>query len=79
LRDARCAKRIRLNDVRARFQKPPMNVANHLRLRQRKKIPIVQEILLGILEPLAADVRFFHPIGADRRAHRPVNDRYAIL
>jgi hypothetical protein len=39
--DARRAKRVGLNNVRARFQKPAVNVADHLRLRQGEKVAVV--------------------------------------
>ena len=45
LRDAGRAKRVRLDDVGARLQKPPMNVADHLRLRQREQVAVVQQVL----------------------------------
>jgi hypothetical protein len=72
--NARRAKGIRLDDVRTRFKKPPVNIADHLRLRQRKEIAVVQQILRRVLEPLPANIRFLHPIGADRRAHRSIDD-----
>ncbi len=74
LRNARRAKRIRLHNVRPCFQKSPMNIANQLRPRQRKQVPVVQQILLRILEPLPANIRFLHSIVADRRPRRSIND-----
>ena len=51
-----------------------MNVADHIRLSQREKVSIVQEILRRVLEAAPPDVRFLHSISADGRAHRPIND-----
>ena len=45
LRNAGRAKGICLDDVGARLKKPPMNVADHLRLRQREQVAVVQQIL----------------------------------
>ncbi len=51
-----------------------MDVADHRRLRQREQVAVVQQILAGIPEALAADVRLGHPVGADGRAHGAVDD-----
>src|SRR5450631_1410676 len=56
-----------------------MDVANHLRLSQGKEIPVVQQVLRRILEPLGADIRFLHSVGADGRAHCTVDDGDTIL
>ena len=77
-RDRGHAKGIRLNDVRARLQKPPVDVADHLRLREREKVAAVQHVLLHILEALSPHIRLRHPISANRRSHRPVDDRDAL-
>ena len=45
-----------------------------VRLREREEVAVVQQILLRVLEALAADVRFRHAVGADGRAHRAVDD-----
>ena len=75
LRNARRAKGIRLDDVRPRLQKPPMNVANHLRLRQRKQVAVVQQVFFRVLEmPLPANVRLLHPVVADGRPRRSIDD-----
>ena len=79
LRDAGRAKGVCLENVRAGFQKSPVDVADHLRLRERKEVAVVQQIFAGVLEPLAADVGFLHPVGADRRTHRTVNNRNPLL
>src|SRR6202000_3338638 len=68
------SKGIGLDDVRTRLQKPAMDVANHLRLSQREEIAIVQNILLRILETLAANIGFRHVVRTNRRAHRPINN-----
>ena len=60
-------------------KKPAMDVADHLRLRQREEVAVVQQVLRRVLEALPADVRFRHAIGADRRAHRSVDDGDATL
>ena len=74
LRDAGRAEGIRLDDVRASLQKPAMDVADHLRLSQGEQVAVVQQVLRRVLESLAADVRFLHAVGADRRAHRAIDD-----
>ena len=51
-----------------------MDVADHLWLSQAEQVAIVYQILRRTLEAFPADVRFFHSVGAERRAHRPVND-----
>ncbi len=79
LRDRRRPKRIRLQNVRPRLQKSPMNIADHLRLRKRKQVPVIQQILVRILEPRPTDIRLRHPIRPDRRPHRPVDDRNPLL
>ena len=79
LGDAGRAKGVGLDDVRAGFQKPAMNIADHLRLSQREKVAVVQQVLRRVLEALAADVRFRHAIGADGRAHRSIDDGDAAL
>ena len=55
-----------------------MDVADHLRLREREEVAVVQQVLLRVLEALAADVRLGHPVGADGRAHRAVDDGDAL-
>ena len=61
------------------LQKPAMDVADHLRLRQREEVAVVQQVLLRVLEALPADVGFRHPVGADGRAHRSIDDGDAVL
>ena len=56
-----------------------MNIADHLRLRQQKQVAVVLQVLLRVLESLPADVRLGHAIGADRRAHRAIDNRDAAL
>src|SRR5580692_5165239 len=51
-----------------------MNVANHFWLSQREEVAVVQQALGRILKALPADVRFRHPISADGRAHRSIDD-----
>ena len=77
LGDARRAEGIGLDDVGARFQEAAMDVADHLGLREREEITIVEEILFRVREARASDVRLLHPIGADRGAHGAVDDRDA--
>ena len=74
LADARGGKSVRLDDVRARFEKAAMNVADASRLRERVEVAVVLQVLLGILEPFAANLRLGQSVGADGRAHRAVND-----
>ena len=79
LGDAGRAERVGLDDVGAGFEEAAVDVADHRRLRQREEIAVVQQVLLRILEALAADVGFLHPVGADRRAHRAVDDGDALF
>ena len=48
-------------------------------LGEREDVAVVQQILLRVLEALAANVRLGHPVGADGRAHRAVDDGDAFL
>src|ERR1700730_14362597 len=56
-----------------------MDVTDHIRLSQGEEVTIVQQILRRVLEALPADVSFRHAIGADRRAHRPIDDGDSTL
>jgi hypothetical protein len=51
-----------------------MDIADRIRPGQGEEVAIVQQILGGILEALSADVPLGQAVGADRRAHRPIND-----
>ena len=55
-----------------------MDVADHRRLGQREQVAVVQQVLAGVAEALAADVRLGHAVGADGRAHRAVDDGDAL-
>src|SRR5262252_8139815 len=66
------AERIRLDNVGTCLQKPAMNVANHLWLRQREYVSVIQQPLCRALEAFPADVSFRHAIGTYRRAHRSI-------
>jgi hypothetical protein len=79
LGDAGRTKGIRLDNVRTRFKKSAMDVADHFWLGKREEVTIVEQALLRVLEALPANVRFRHPVRADRRTHRPVNDGNPIL
>ena len=79
LRDAGGAEGVGLDDVRAGLEKAAMDVADHLRLRQREQVAVVQQVLVRVLEALAADVGFLHAVGADGRAHRAIDDGDAAL
>ena len=79
LRDAGRAEGVGLDDVRAGLEEAAVDVADHLRLRQREEIAVVEQILLRVLEALAADVRLRHAVGADGRAHRAVDDGDAFV
>ena len=56
-----------------------MDVADHLWLSQGEEIAVVQQVLRRTLEALPADVSFRHPVGADRGAHRSIDDRNSTL
>ena len=78
LADAGRAEGVRLDDVGAGFEEAAVDVADHLRLREREEVAVVQQVLLRICEALAADVRLLHAVGTDRRPHRPVDDGDAL-
>jgi hypothetical protein len=79
LRDARRSERVGLDDVRAGFEEAPVDVADHVRLREREDVAVVEQVLGRVLEPLAANVCLGHPVRADGRAHRAVDDGDALL
>src|ERR1700744_2681017 len=79
LGDAGGAECIRLNDVCPSFQKPAMDVTDHLWLSKRKNVTVIQQILRGVFETLPADVSFCHAVSANRRAHRSINDGDSAL
>jgi len=79
LRDGSGAEGVGLDNVRSGFKKAAMDVADHLRLREREKVAIVEQIFGGVLEALAADVGFFHAVGADGGAHGAVDDGDAVF
>ncbi len=56
-----------------------MYVADDLGLSQREQVTIIQKALFCILESLTANVGFLHPIGADGRTHRSIDDGNAIF
>src|SRR5580658_949895 len=56
-----------------------MYVADHRRLREREEIAIVQQVLLRVLEALAANIGFFHAVGANGRTHRSVDNGDSAL
>ncbi len=74
LRNRRRPEGVGFDNVRSGLQKPAMNVANQLRLRQRKQIAVVEQVFLRVLESLAANLRLFHPVGADGRPRRAIDD-----
>ncbi len=79
LADRRRTEGVGLDDVGAGLEEAAMDVADHRRLGQREEIAVVEQILGGVPEAIAADVRLGHPVGANRRAHRAVDDRDAML
>jgi len=48
-------------------------------LGEREQVSVVEQALFGVRKPLAANVRLGHAVAADRRAHRAIDDRNAIL
>ena len=78
LRDAGRAEGVGLDDVGAGLEEAAVDVADHLRLREREEVAVVEQVLLRVLEALAADVRLLHAVGADGRAHRAVDDGDAL-
>src|SRR5439155_15682484 len=55
------------------------DVTDHLRLSQGEEVTVVQQVLPRVLEAFPADVRFRHAVGADRCAHRSVDDGNSTL
>ncbi len=43
-------------------------------LGEGEEVAVVEQVLGGVLEALAADVGFRHAVGADGGAHRAVDD-----
>ncbi len=74
LGDAGGAEGVGLDDVGAGFEEAAMDVADHVRLGEGEEVTVVQQVLGGVFEALAADVGFLHAVGADGRAHRSVDD-----
>jgi len=58
----------------ARLQEATVDVADHLGLREREQIAVVEQVLAGVGEALAADVGLGHPVAADGGAHGAVDD-----
>ena len=56
-----------------------MDVTDHIRLSQGEEIAVVQQILRRVLEALSTDIRFRLSVGADRRAHRSIDDGDSAL
>ena len=79
LRDAGRAEGVGLDDVGAGLEKAAVDVADHLRLREREEVAVVEQVLLRVLEALAAHVRLCHAVGADGGAHGAVDDGDALL
>jgi hypothetical protein len=79
LRNARRAEGVGFNNVGAGFEEPAMDIADHLRLREREEVAVVQQVLVRVAKALAADVGFLHSVRADGRAHRAVDDGDALF
>ena len=79
LGDAGGAEGVGLDDVGAGLEEAAVDVADHLRLGEREEVAVVEQVLVGVLEALAADVGFGHAVGADGGAHRAVDDGDAVL
>src|SRR5690606_16334188 len=56
LADAGRGKSVRLNDVRAGFEETPVDVADHVRLREREEVAVVEQVLFRVGKALPADV-----------------------
>jgi hypothetical protein len=78
LGDAGRAEGVGLDDVGAGLEKTPVDVAEHLGLRHREDVAVVEQVLGRVLEAVAAGVALLHPVGADGRSHRPVDDDDAL-
>ncbi len=51
-----------------------MDVADHLRLCEGEEIAVVEQVLGGVLEAVAADVGLGHAVSANGGAHCTVDD-----
>ena len=79
LRDAGGAEGVGLDDVGAGLEEAAMDVADHLRLGEREEVAVVEQILGGVLEAIAANIGFGHAVGADGGAHGAVDDGDAVF
>ena len=56
-----------------------MNVRQHLLLGEGEEVTVVQEILVGVLEAVAANVLFRHLVLADGGAHGAVEHCHTLF
>ena len=79
LRQRRRRKGICLDDVRTRFEKAFVDVANGIRLREGKDVAVVQQILFVVLKPLTSRIGFLKAVATNRCSHRPIEDKDAFF
>ena len=82
LRDRRRAERVRLDEIRARGQILLVDLANHVRLRQRQELVVALQMQLDtrhreVAEALAAIRGLVELVALDHRPHRAVDDEDA--
>ena len=75
LPDGRRAEGVGLDDVRTGLEVVPVDLLDHLRLRDLQQFVVPLQVLaLPVGEPLAAELRLAQTIPLDDGAHRPVDD-----
>ena len=74
LRDGGCAEGVGLNDVGPGLKEAAMDIADDRGLRESEQVAVIEQVLLRVLEALAADADFVHPVGAQGGACRAVDD-----
>ena len=80
LADGRGGERVRLDDVRARFQIEPVNFLDDLRLREHEQLVVAPEVLtLPVEKSRPAKRRLIQFVLLDDRAHRTIDDDDALL
>ncbi len=68
-----------LDDVGAGLEVLGVDLANHLRTRQREEVVVAPQFARGVEEALAAEIRLREPVALDGRAHRAVQYEDAAL
>ena len=72
LRDGGGGEGVGLDDVGAGLEEALVDVADDVRPGEREDVAVVEQVLLGVGEALAAGVGLVEAVAADGRAHRAV-------